>query len=57
MTLRYEQTKIGFVLLADMPIVMADYSIKAPSVAGVVSVDDHGSFELLVDLAKRAPGN
>ena len=46
-TLRYEQTKTGFVLLADMPIVMADYSIKAPSVAGVVSVDDHGSFELL----------
>jgi len=56
-TLRYEQTKTGFVLLADMPIVMADYSIKAPSAAGVVSVDDHGSFELLVDLAKRPPGN
>jgi polyisoprenoid-binding protein YceI len=51
-TLHYEQTKTGFVLLADMPIVMADYSIKAPSVAGVVSVENHGSFELLANLSK-----
>jgi polyisoprenoid-binding protein YceI len=48
----YEQTNTGFVLLADMPIVMADYAIKAPSIAGVVSVQNHGSFELLVNLAK-----
>ena len=52
-TLHYEQTKTGFVILADMAIVMADYSIKAPSVAGVVSVEDHGSFELLANLAKQ----
>jgi polyisoprenoid-binding protein YceI len=56
-TLHYEQTKTGFVLLADMPIVMADYSIKAPSAAGVVSVENHGSFELLANLAKRPPSN
>jgi len=55
-TLHYEQTRTGFLLLADMPIVMADYSIKAPSVAGVVSVEDHGSFELLANLA-RQPAN
>jgi hypothetical protein len=35
-----------------MPIVMSDYSIKAPDVAGVVSVENHGSFELLANLAR-----
>ena len=50
--LQYQQTNTGFVLLADMPIVMADYAIKPPSIAGVVSVQNHGSFELLVNLAK-----
>jgi polyisoprenoid-binding protein YceI len=50
--LHYQQTGAGFVVLADMPITMADYAIKAPSVAGVVSVQDHGSFELLANLAK-----
>jgi polyisoprenoid-binding protein YceI len=54
-TLRYERTKTGMVVLADLPIVMADYGIKAPSVAGVVSVDDYGSFELLANLAQRSP--
>jgi polyisoprenoid-binding protein YceI len=54
-TLRYKQTAAGFVMLANVPIEMADYSIKAPSVAGVVAVDDHGSFELLASLEKRAP--
>jgi polyisoprenoid-binding protein YceI len=52
-TLRYEETKKGFELLADMPILMADYSIKAPSVAGIVSVENHGSLEFLANLAKR----
>jgi polyisoprenoid-binding protein YceI len=52
-TLHYKPTKTGFVVLADMPIKMADYAIKAPSMAGIVSVDDHGSFELLASLAKR----
>jgi len=56
-TLRYEETKTGFELLVDMPILMADYSIKAPSVAGIVSVANHGSLELLANLAKRATGN
>jgi polyisoprenoid-binding protein YceI len=51
-SLNYQQTNTGFVLLADMPIVMADYAITPPSIAGVVSVEDHGSFELLVNLAK-----
>ncbi len=40
-----------------MPIVMADYSIKAPNVAGIVSVDNHGSFELLANLAKQPSSN
>jgi polyisoprenoid-binding protein YceI len=51
--LRYEATSTGIELLADMPILMADYSIKAPSVAGIVSVENHGSLELLANLAKR----
>ena len=54
-TLHCKPTKTGFVVLADMPIKMADYAIKAPSMAGIVSVDDHGSFELLASLAKRVP--
>lgn len=52
-TLHYEETQTGFVLLADMPIAMATYSIKAPNVAGIVSVENHGSFELLANLAER----
>jgi polyisoprenoid-binding protein YceI len=51
-SLHYQQTNTGFVVLADMPIVMDDYAIKAPSIAGVVSVQNHGSFELRVNLAK-----
>ena len=50
--LHYQQTKTGFVLLADTPIVMADYAITPPSIAGVVSVQNHGTFELLVNLAR-----
>ena len=51
-TLQYQETKTGIVLLADMPITMADYSIKAPSIAGVVAVENHGSFELRANLVK-----
>lgn len=51
-TLQYQETKTGIVLLADMPITMADYSITAPSVAGVVAVENHGSFELRANLVK-----
>ena len=51
-SLQYEQTTAGFVVLADVPISMADYSITAPSVAGVVSVDHHGSFEIRANLTK-----
>jgi polyisoprenoid-binding protein YceI len=50
--LQYQQTDTGFRVLADVPIVMADYAIKAPSIGGVVSVQNHGSFEVLVNLAK-----
>jgi hypothetical protein len=35
-----------------MPIVMAHYAITPPSIAGVVSVQNHGTVELLVNLAK-----
>jgi polyisoprenoid-binding protein YceI len=51
-TLQYQETKTGIVLLADMPITMADYSIKAPSVAGVVTVENRGSVELRANLVK-----
>jgi polyisoprenoid-binding protein YceI len=50
--LHYQQTNAGFVLLADTPIVMADYAITPPNIAGVVSVQDHGTFELLMNLEK-----
>ena len=52
LTLHTEQTDTGFVVLADLPISMSDYGIKAPSIGGVVSVEHHGSFELLANLAK-----
>ncbi len=51
-TLQYQQTQAGIVLLADMPIMMADYAIKAPSIAGVVAVENHGSFEFRANLVK-----
>jgi polyisoprenoid-binding protein YceI len=51
-TLQYQETKTGIVLLADMPITMADYAIKPPSIAGVVAVENHGSFELRANLVK-----
>jgi polyisoprenoid-binding protein YceI len=51
-SLHCEQTNTGFVVLANMPITMSDYGIKAPSIGGVVSVEHHGSFELLANLAK-----
>lgn len=54
-TVHFEQAKNGIEVLADMPIEMADYSIEPPDVAGIVSVDNHGSFELLADLAKQPP--
>jgi polyisoprenoid-binding protein YceI len=50
--LQYQRDDTGFVVLADVPISMADYSITAPSVAGVVSVQHHGSFEIRANLAK-----
>ena len=50
--LHYQQTNTGFVLLADAPIVMADYDITPPNIAGVVSVQNHGTFEFLANLAK-----
>jgi polyisoprenoid-binding protein YceI len=51
-TLQCEETSSGFAVLATMPITMADYGIKAPSIAGVVSVEHEGAFELLVNLAR-----
>ncbi|HEX4019163.1 MAG TPA: YceI family protein [Frankiaceae bacterium] len=50
--LQYQETETGFRVLADMPIAMADFAIKAPSIGGVVSVQNHGTFEVLVNLAK-----
>jgi polyisoprenoid-binding protein YceI len=40
------------VVQAALPITMADYAIEPPSIAGIVSVDDHGSFEVLVSLTR-----
>lgn len=34
------------------PIVMADYSIKPPSIGGIVSVDDHGVLEFQLNFAQ-----
>ena len=35
-----------------LPIVLADYSIEPPSIGRFVSVDNNGSLEFLVNLAK-----
>jgi polyisoprenoid-binding protein YceI len=48
-------TKTNVVVQAALPIAMADYAIKPPSIAGIVSVDDHGSLEMLISLAKAPP--
>jgi polyisoprenoid-binding protein YceI len=48
-------TKANVVVQAALPITMADYAIKPPSIAGIVSVDDHGSLEILISLAKTPP--
>jgi polyisoprenoid-binding protein YceI len=48
-------TKTNVVMLAALPITMADYAIKPPSIPGIVSVDDHGSLEILLSLAKTPP--
>ena len=42
----------GFVVSGEAPVVMADYDINPPSVGGFVEVDDHGSFEFIVNLQK-----
>lgn len=41
-----------FVVSGQAPVVMADYGINPPSVGGFVDVDDHGSFEFIVNLAR-----
>lgn len=41
-----------FVVAGQAPVVMADFDIDPPSVPGFVEVDDHGSFEFIVNLTR-----
>lgn len=50
--LNAKESGSAFIVQGSLPIVMADYAIKAPSIGGFVSVDDNGSFEFLANLAK-----
>ena len=40
------------VVAGSLPILLADYGIEAPNVAGLISVQDHGSMEFRVVFAK-----
>jgi polyisoprenoid-binding protein YceI len=40
------------VVQAALPIAMADYAMTPPSIRGIVSVDDHGSLEMLLSLSR-----
>jgi polyisoprenoid-binding protein YceI len=41
-----------FVVSGNAPVAMADYGINPPSIGGFVEVDDHGSFEFIVNLQR-----
>lgn len=41
-----------FVVAGNAPVVMADYGIHPPSIGGFVEVDDHGSFEFIINLSR-----
>lgn len=42
----------AFVVQGDTPILFADYAIDPPNVGGFVEVDDNGSMEFVVNLAR-----
>jgi len=40
------------VVAGSLPILFADYGIEAPNVAGIIAVEDNGSMEFRVVLAR-----
>lgn len=51
-TLQVKASGEAFIVAGQAPIVMADFDINPPSVPGFVEVDDHGSFEFIVNLTR-----
>ena len=49
-----ERTAQGIYVLADVPVVFADWGIANPSVGGFVTTDNSGTVEVLVHLVKGA---
>ena len=49
-----ERTADGIYVLADLPIVFADWDIANPSIGGFVTTDSSGTLEVLVNLTKGA---
>jgi len=49
-----ERTASGIYVLAEVPVVFADWGIANPSVGGFVTTDNSGTVEVLVDLTKGA---
>jgi len=56
LSLSAERTGSGIYVLADVPVVFADWGIANPSVGGFVTTDSSGTIEVLVHLT-RGVGN
>lgn len=52
MDLQGQRTCAGLEVVGSLPISFADYSMSAPSIGGFVSVDDHGTMEVKLELVR-----
>jgi polyisoprenoid-binding protein YceI len=52
LTLDCQRTTTGFEVLGDLPLTFSNYGIPDPSLGGSISVQNHGTMELLLVFAK-----
>ena len=50
--LQAQRTCAGIEVVGTLPIVFSDYGMSPPSIGGFVSVDDHGTMELKLELVR-----
>ena len=50
--LQAQRTCAGVEVVGSLPIVFSDYGMSPPSIGGFVSVDDHGTMELKLELVR-----
>lgn len=55
-TVSAERSTSGIDVLADIPVLFADWGIANPSIGGFVTTQDSGTLEVLLELT-RGPGN